>query len=75
MADGTSKSHADDVIRLDTPNAELACSTHPETGVPYETKILEMPNGHAYEGIFTDFKRDSGPSFMRACTRNSTTCT
>ena len=35
-------------------NADLADQPHPETGVPFETKIIEW-NGETYDGVFPDF--------------------
>ncbi|CAM3843153.1 HNH endonuclease [Cohnella lubricantis] len=44
-----------DVEVIDTVNSDLAGTEHPETGVPYETKTIQLPDGHWIEGVFPDF--------------------
>ncbi|KHF28220.1 hypothetical protein CM49_06621 [Paenibacillus sp. P1XP2] len=44
-----------DVQVIDTINSDLAGTEHPETGVPYETKTIQLPDGQWIEGVFPDF--------------------
>jgi len=44
-----------DVEVIDTINSDLAGTEHPETGVPYETKTIQLPDGQWVEGVFPDF--------------------
>jgi hypothetical protein len=41
---------------IDTPNDGLAGGMHPETGVPFESKEVVMPDGKVVEGVFPDFE-------------------
>lgn len=40
---------------IETRNDHLAGSTHLETGVPFETKVIETPSGEVVEGLFPVF--------------------
>jgi hypothetical protein len=40
---------------LQTRNFELAGEKHPETGVPFERKMVENSDGKLMEGVFPDF--------------------
>lgn len=44
-----------DVEVIDTINSDLSGEVHPETGVPYETKTFQLPDGQWVEGVFPDF--------------------
>jgi len=43
------------VERIDTINASLEGETHPETGVPYESKIVRLSEDEYVQGVFPDF--------------------
>jgi hypothetical protein len=49
---------ADSVVaqEIETRNDHLAGSTHLETGVPFETKVIETPSGELVEGSFPVFE-------------------
>ncbi|MBY3619566.1 HNH endonuclease [Acinetobacter sp. CUI P1] len=40
---------------LDTINSDLAGMEHPVTGVPYEVKTIQLPDGQWAKGVFPDF--------------------
>lgn len=40
---------------LDTRNSALEGDVHPETGVPFVEKAIDLPNGQVVEGIFPEF--------------------
>jgi len=40
---------------FDTRNQTLEGDIHPITGVPFEKKVVEMPNGEQVEGVFPEF--------------------
>lgn len=44
-----------DVQVIDTINSDLAGAEHPETGVHYETKTINLPDGEWIKGVFPDF--------------------
>lgn len=44
-----------DVEVVDTINSELAGTEHPETGVPYQSKTIQLSDGQWVEGVFPDF--------------------
>ncbi|MCR2802294.1 HNH endonuclease [Paenibacillus soyae] len=44
-----------DVQVIDTINSDLVGTEHPETGVPYETKTIQLTDGQWVEGVFPDF--------------------
>lgn len=44
-----------DAEQLDTINNDLNGYEHPETGVPFAEKTVELPNGEAVEGTFPVF--------------------
>lgn len=43
------------LIKLDTRNQALEGAVHPETGVPFERKVIDLGNGTKVEGVFPDF--------------------
>ncbi len=47
------------VEKISTIREDLVGSRHPETGVPYESKIVEDNNGVKVEGVFPDFSEHS----------------
>jgi DNase/tRNase domain of colicin-like bacteriocin len=59
QSDAGSSSFASDVNPavhpIDTINDHLAGSVHDESGVPYEEKVVHLPNGETIEGVFPDF--------------------
>ncbi len=52
----TLKLQNEEALRIKTINSYLAGELHPESGVPYETDIIEMPNGDKIEGVFPVFE-------------------
>ncbi|HHT7188628.1 TPA: HNH endonuclease [Bacillus cereus] len=42
-------------IHVDTRNQSLENDLHPITGVPFEKKVVELPNGEIIEGVFPEF--------------------
>ncbi|WP_158211481.1 HNH endonuclease [Alkalihalobacterium alkalinitrilicum] len=40
---------------IETINSELAGTVHPISGVPFETNIVELPDGYFVEGVFPVF--------------------
>lgn len=49
----TETTEADYVI--ETRNDDLAGDVHPETGIPFETETVTLPNGDVVEGVFPQF--------------------
>ena len=43
------------VKNIETRNSHLEGKPHPETGVPYERKIVENADGNKVNGVFPDF--------------------
>ena len=46
----------DSLRTISTRNEGLEGQNHPETGVPYERKVVEMDNGEKVEGVFPQFE-------------------
>lgn len=46
----------DSLKTISTRNEGLEGQNHPETGVPYERKVVEMDNGEKVEGVFPQFE-------------------
>lgn len=44
------------VTELQTIRTDLAGKEHPETGVRYEQKTVELPNGEICKGVFPEFE-------------------
>ncbi|MBB5356762.1 hypothetical protein HNR43_002775 [Anoxybacillus mongoliensis] len=44
-----------EIIRIETINDHLEGTVHPETGVPFEVKVIELPDGTIIEGVFPQF--------------------
>ncbi|MED1443237.1 HNH endonuclease [Aeribacillus composti] len=44
-----------EIIRIETLNDHLEGTVHPETGVPFEVKVIELPDGTIIEGVFPQF--------------------
>jgi hypothetical protein len=40
---------------MNTLNQDLAGSVHPKTGIPFNSKVVELPNGKKVEGVFPEF--------------------
>lgn len=40
---------------MNTLNQDLAGNIHPKTGIPFNSKIVELPNGSKIEGVFPEF--------------------
>lgn len=51
--DGADPGH---VTHMDTINAALEGELHPETGVPYESKIVQLAGDEYIQGVFPDFE-------------------
>lgn len=49
-------SEAKDVRYIETIRDDLAGSVHPVTDVPYEEKMVQLPNGETIAGVFPDFE-------------------
>lgn len=43
------------LIKLDTRNQSLEGTVHPETGVPFVRKVIDIGDGMKVEGVFPDF--------------------
>lgn len=61
IVDGADIVEADE---LETRNGHLGGYEHPDTGVPFAEKAVDLPNGQVVEGVFPVF--DSGFSVMIA---------
>lgn len=46
---------ADKSLYIDTRNENLEGKKHMETGVEFEKKMVELPDGHEVEGVFPKF--------------------
>lgn len=44
-----------DIKEIDTINEDLNGYEHPDTGVPFESKMVQLPDGDAIEGVFPVF--------------------
>ncbi|MCU1808245.1 HNH endonuclease [Cytobacillus firmus] len=44
-----------ELTEISTVNADLAGSTHPITGVPFDEEIVDLPNGTSLIGTFPEF--------------------
>ena len=42
--------------QIETRNQHLEGKVHPETGVPFERKVVENDQGHLVEGVFAKFE-------------------
>lgn len=47
-----------DIQVIETTNDDLAGDVHPETGVPFESKVVALPDGTVVEGVFPVFESD-----------------
>lgn len=54
-AESTDTANSGDIKEIDTINEDLNGDEHPDTGVPFESKIVQLPNGDAIEGVFPIF--------------------
>lgn len=45
-----------EIERIKTINSHLEGTTHPESGVPYVSDIVELPDGRIIEGVFPEFE-------------------
>jgi hypothetical protein len=43
---------------VETRNQTLEGDLHPITGIPFEKKSIEMPNGEVVEGVFSEFPHE-----------------
>lgn len=62
---GEEDSHADgskDVVHVETRNEEMEGSVHPESGVPYHSHEVELPDDTVVEGVFPDFDEEYATS-------------
>ncbi|WP_100333115.1 HNH endonuclease [Bacillus alkalisoli] len=56
VVDGTGEAAEPvDIQSMNTINAELAGSTHPVSGIPYEVQTVETPDGNYVQGVFPIF--------------------
>ncbi|MBQ0139033.1 MAG: HNH endonuclease [Kurthia sp.] len=46
------------IQHIETINDDLAGTVHPETGVPFESKVVALPDGTSVEGVFPVFSSD-----------------
>jgi hypothetical protein len=43
------------IVRIETINDHLEGTVHPETGIPFEAKVIELTDGTRIEGVFPQF--------------------
>ncbi|MDO7486513.1 HNH endonuclease [Peribacillus frigoritolerans] len=51
----TNINNLEESVRIETANDHLVGSEHPETGVPFTERTVELPNGQDITGVFPSF--------------------
>ncbi|WML46694.1 hypothetical protein RCG23_13655 [Neobacillus sp. PS3-34] len=60
--------HSDLVEHIHTRNEGLAGTVDPDTGVQFEEKVVELPDGHEISGVFPEFNVEYEVELAKACT-------
>ncbi|WP_078553792.1 HNH endonuclease [Bacillus alkalicellulosilyticus] len=55
-ATGVEAADSSEIQTIDTINSDLAGQLHPVSGVPFESTIVELPDGSHVEGVFPVFE-------------------